>query len=314
MIEDFISQIDFTKGVHVSPPTHLIFLCGGKTAPKSKKVQSLRDAFLKIPQNPVLDGRDVLLAERVNTFHMERPAYDNLLDFELDFAQVCDLVLLISESAGSIAELGCFAMNDAIASRLLVVVRDCYLQEDSFIKLGPLNHLEKKYGERAYFVLRDEDIGATSRSLKGVNINTLRDRLKNPVNLRMEEVRSKTSFDPKHVGHIIKLLVGFTQEFGGLTAAELRQLSLGFNVTLSEKRIDRLLLCAEAARWVHREKLGFEKYYFALPTKKDALQVRFEKGAKLFNRLRRREILREYWKEVDGQRHNRILAAAGGEA
>src|SRR6185312_597671 len=88
--------------IYVEPPTQLIFLGGGKTKQSAKRLLSIRDAFLKIPENPALKSRSILLAERVNTFHLSRPAYSNLLAFEIDFAQLCELILLFSESQGSI--------------------------------------------------------------------------------------------------------------------------------------------------------------------------------------------------------------------
>ena len=144
MLPRFSEYVDKAE-IYVEPPTQLIFLCGGKTNEKTPVAKSIRDAFLKIPANPALIGREVLLAEKVNTFHLSRPAYPDLLGFEVDFAQICELILLFSESQGSIAELGAFSMVPELASKLLVVVRDYHLKDDSFIKLGPLQHLKLTY-------------------------------------------------------------------------------------------------------------------------------------------------------------------------
>lgn len=251
------------------------------------------------------------LAEQVNTFHIERQAYDDLLAFEIDFAQICGLVLLFSESEGSIAELGSFSMIDEIASRLLVVVRDYYLKEDSFIKLGPIQQLRNNYREQSVFTLNDDDINVAKKTVHTVSLRILSDRLAPAIDLRFNAVRQRTQFDRKLVGHLIKMMVGFVQEFGALTAKELRILLSEFDIRISEKRIDRLLLCAEAALWVVRERRGFETYFIALPADRDGLILRFVKGADLFNRARRRQVIRDYWEEQDGLRHKAILKHAG---
>lgn len=308
--------LEFLEGgqIYVEPPSQLIFLCGGKTKAKSKKLLSIRDAFLKIPDNPALKGRSILLAESVNTFHLSRPAYTNLLDFEVDFAQLCELILLFSESQGSIAELGAFSMRQELASKMLVVVRDYHLKDDSFIKLGPLKHLTATYGDHAEFVLNDDETGIKINSIKNLDLEVLRDRLTPAINARFEVTREKTTFNPNRRGHVIKLLVGLIQIFGGLTADELVELAAGFSVAVTPDDVDRMMLCAEAAKWVKKEHRGFTNYYFSLPTDVDALVARFDKNSPIVNPIRRKDYYREHWKENDDQRFRGIVKFAGGVA
>jgi hypothetical protein len=314
MLPPFIEHIDMGVAVYVQPPTDVIFLCGGKTKPKSPQKTSIRDAFLKIPDNPAVRGRHVMLAETVNTFHLSRPAYPELLSFEVDFAQICELILLFSESQGSIAELGAFSMHEELASKLLVVVRDYYMREDSFIKLGPLRHLQLAHGDHAVFILNDDETGIKVNSLKALNLDVLRDRLTPAVEDRFAAVRERTTFNPARTGHLIKLMVGLIQELGGLTAPELRFLMHPFGAVIEEEDIDRLLLCAEAVGWIAREQRGFTIYYFAVPVPKDALVLKFLKGAPVFNRERRRQIFRDHWRQADEPRHNGIIKFAGDGA
>jgi hypothetical protein len=314
VLPDFLEQVDRAAPIFVDAPTDFIFLCGGKTAKAPRRIASLRDAFLRIPANPALTKRSVRLAEEVNTFHMDRQAYEDLLDFELDFAQICGLVVLFSESEGSIAELGSFSMIDEIASKLLILVRDYYLKDDSFIKLGPLQQLKNKYGEHSVYTINDDEINISKKTIHTVNLQVLSDRITPAINTRFGEVRARRPFDKRQVGHIIKLMVGFVQEFGALTAKELREILGSFDIRISEKRVDRLMLCAEAALWVVRERRGFETFYIARATDRDALIIRFQKGADLFNRSRRRQVIRDYWEENDAQRFGGIVKYAGNGA
>jgi len=313
LLPDFAKFVD-RGAIFVEPPTELIFLCGGKTGNSPSKLLSIRDAFLKAPANPALTGRAVLLAEKVNTFHLSRPAYPDLLGFEIDFAQVCELILLFSESQGSIAELGAFSMLPELASKMLVVVRDYHLRDDSFIKLGPLQHLKAEYGEHSVFIINDDDVGLSKTSVKNLKLDVLRDRLAPAIDDRFQAVKERVTFNRDRRGHLIKMMVGFVQEFGGLTAAEIVGLFNDFGVTSSVAEVDRLMLCAEAAKWVAREQRGFEIYYFALPGVKDALVLKFEKGAPIFNKGRRRQTLRDHWKSCDQPRHAGIIKFAGGAA
>jgi hypothetical protein len=312
MLPPFVEFLDM-GAVYVQAPTDVIFLCGGKVKPTSGTFASIRDAFLKIPDNPSIRGRQVMLAESVNTFHLSRPAYPELLSFEVDFAQICELILLFSESQGSIAELGAFSMLDEISSKLLVVVRDYHLKEDSFIKLGPLRRLQLEHGDRVVFVLNDDETGINLTSVRGLKLDVLRDRVSAAVEERFAGVHEHTTFDRTRNGHLIKLMVGLVQEFGGLTAPELRMLVQAFGEDLPEDTIDKLLLCAEAAQWIAREQRGFTVYYFAVPLPQDALVLKFQMGAPIFNRERRRQKLREFWAAEDEPRSVGIAKFAGSK-
>ena len=297
--------------VYVQPPTDVIFLCGGKMKPKSTQNISIRDAFLKIPDNPALLGRKIMLAEQVNTFHLERQAYPDLLSFETDLAQICELIILFSESQGSIAELGAFAMSKELASKMMVVVRDYFLKDDSFIKLGPLRHLQLKYGEHSVFVLNDDETGIHRTSLRNLDLDVLRDRLHPAIERRFTVVRERTTFRAARRGHLIKVMVGLIQEFGGLTAPELRSLVHEFGAELTGEDVDRLMLCAEAVGWAAREQRGFSTYYFAVPVPRDALVLKFHRGSPIFNRERRRQSFRDHWARLDQSRHSGIVKFAG---
>lgn len=67
--------------------------------------------------------------------------YTDILLFERDACHLAKIVVLFAESPGSYAELGAFALDDAIVHKLLVVVPSKFREGDkqkSFITLGPL--------------------------------------------------------------------------------------------------------------------------------------------------------------------------------
>lgn len=72
--------------------------------------------------------------------------YDNLLEFERDAAYLSRAVVLFSESPGSLAELGAFAVDDTLVQRLIVVVEQQFIdmEQISFLNLGPLMRVRKK--------------------------------------------------------------------------------------------------------------------------------------------------------------------------
>jgi hypothetical protein len=102
----YSQDLDADK-IHVQAASDVIFLCGGPLSDLSEAVPlSLRDAFLKIIDYPLLRDRVLIQAEDITKDFLFFDYYDNILDFEADLAQIVELILLFCESEGSLAELG----------------------------------------------------------------------------------------------------------------------------------------------------------------------------------------------------------------
>jgi hypothetical protein len=167
----YSQDLDAEK-IHVRAPTSVIFLCGGPISSIAEPVpSSLRDAFLKILENPVLKGRDLIQAEDITSQISFFNKYENILDFETDLAQIVELIILFCESEGSLAELGAFAMINEIALRLFLVVREKHWNELSFVRLGPLRRIEKAHGRDCIFVVDDVSVGMRGNAFASGNNN-----------------------------------------------------------------------------------------------------------------------------------------------
>ena len=69
---------------------------------------------------------------------------DDLLTIEHNLAEYSDCVLIINESAGTLAELGAFASNDAVVQKLFVINPQEHFGVSSFINLGPIAKVDRK--------------------------------------------------------------------------------------------------------------------------------------------------------------------------
>jgi hypothetical protein len=69
--------------------------------------------------------------------------YGDLISFEEDIARIAAVVVVIPESAGSLAELGAFAANETIRSVLRVVIQHKYDIEESFVRYGPVERMKR---------------------------------------------------------------------------------------------------------------------------------------------------------------------------
>ena len=298
--------------IHVQSASDVIFLCGGRYTDISERVpRSLRDAFLKIIDYEPLKEKVLIQAEEITAGYSFFERYDNILDFETDLAQIVELIILFSESEGSLAELGAFAMIDEIAQRLFVVVRQKHWKADSFVKLGPLRRIERRYGREFIYVLEDGDVGMQDSSAALVDKVALGSLLKDPLTIRLQKPRDPTTFDSGRSGHVIKLIVGLVQEYGALALVELEYLLRILNSPRPTSEIRSYLHCAEAVGWLKTVAKGSNDFFVAEKTKLDAATIPSRPTAQIKNKARRRLLIREHWKATDALRHKGIIQVFG---
>ena len=114
----------------------VVFLCGGeKSMPRDELAAYLRK---NAPDVRLFYAEAVweLIASRLKL---------GALKMESDLASLADVVIIIVESAGTIAELGAFSNNDALRKKLLPIVDLAYRPpQKSFLALGPLQWIESE--------------------------------------------------------------------------------------------------------------------------------------------------------------------------
>lgn len=143
-IIDVFEAFDVNK-FKVSYPDHRIFVCGGPINVEEIVPLSFRQRLIeKLASDYPEIENEVVLAETFKDYFKEH-AYSDLLIFEDDIAQLASVVVIFLESAGSLVELGMFCTKPNFYKKLLIVAsREETEREDSFIYLGPLEHIRRK--------------------------------------------------------------------------------------------------------------------------------------------------------------------------
>jgi hypothetical protein len=117
---------------HLRP---VIFLCGGAGSKRRDAITAyIRHRF---------DDFFVFYAEEVWA-KLGRAKGVNSLEMEHIVAELSDLVIIIVESGGTIAELGAFAGNPDLRKKLLPICDIAYKNDDSFINTGPLSWVDSE--------------------------------------------------------------------------------------------------------------------------------------------------------------------------
>jgi hypothetical protein len=297
--------------LRVHAPSRVVFLCGGTQDSASPKPLSRRDAFFRtIPATS--SKYRTILAEDANPLTTEA-GYKDLFRFEQDIAHLVGLVLLFVESPGSIAELGAFAALQPVAARLLAVLDDFHYEQVSFIKNGPVLHLETEYGEESILTLDRKELGIDDEgSIIQMDETRFNESVLPEVEKRLENLVSWSSFDSKNRGHIIILMTGLCQEFGALKITEIRTYLEKLGVR--DLQVNNYIYCAQLLGWLKKIHKGNNIFYVASPLE-TAIDFIFDgEAGSTFDKMRWRASVREHWKATDRPRFGAISEIAAASA
>jgi len=116
----------------------VIFVCGSASPGRpSAREQLLRYAKKYFKHGTLFRAEDAFPV-------LSGSGSDDLLTIEHSLAEYSDCVLIINESAGTLAELGAFASNEAVVQKLFVINPQEHLGVSSFINLGPIAKVDRK--------------------------------------------------------------------------------------------------------------------------------------------------------------------------
>lgn len=147
MVANFFEKVSLSIS-KVKPYKGFIFLCGGPTDVRSPQPISIRDAIHReLVRHDHISPR-IRVAEDYKDWSHES-IYSDLLFFERHLAELSSVIVLVLESAGSIAELGLFTGVEEFQKKLLIFIETSHYKAESFIKLGPIDYLEKTLGNSA---------------------------------------------------------------------------------------------------------------------------------------------------------------------
>lgn len=264
-------------------PTKFVFFCGGAMNPIPAPIWSLRQFLFK---NKNLENRipgKIVLAERATQLYRDTN-YKDLITFEEDIARIAALVLLIAESAGSLAELGSFTSIDSIRHNLAVIVQTNHASQESFVRYGPVKRLqdedEARVGVYPWTLNKKGHLIKKSASPHGQLMISL---INNLVRKSPDELLYKAHESYRPFAHILWVLylsqaipisdlARFCESLFGITATDLRN----------------KLYCMQLAGWVDEYPYGNKSYWFTTADIDPISRYAFKKGVAVNDTARRK--------------------------
>lgn len=278
----------------------IVFLCGGLVDVTDTSTDiSVRNMLLThlVSSNPALFDR-IKLAEDFKDW-LHDAIYDNLLTFEDDIASISSLIIIILESAGSIAELGIFAANPKLKGKLLVFIQESHFEQDSFIKLGPLRHIDPNDdGFVCSYSWDEKNISSTlSPYLIDIESDITEFLSNNPEQVQLEKDSS---------GHIAFLIYELVSIFKALKLTEIEAYLKQLNFELSRVEIKRLLFLLNKIEFIDSRRRGKLDYYFSI-SKEQKVHFTNKEGSPRFDRQKMTMAAMQFYNTNDSERHRMFV-------
>lgn len=281
---EIIKSISIAKSrVLLSP--QLIFLCGGQVDIQQTCNHSIRNMFMNQSAKYQTDDVQFVLAENFKDW---KDGYSSLSDFENDIANISSKIVVIPETAGSLAELGLFFGNKYIREKMTVVMHGPHHDSESFIKHGILNPLEElDLNSVLPYEINHADIEAVSTSVVDDAIDDVISECK--------KLDKSEEFSRVNNGHVLFLMFQIIDLFRALTITEIRfyMLELGFDLELAKLKSSLYLL--QTFGLVSLKKRGRTYFYFSNPTASTRVDLKHSDPKKKFDYTARLLEVVEYY-------------------
>ncbi|CAI2135592.1 MULTISPECIES: retron St85 family effector protein [Serratia] len=138
--DDFIANFSASELTNLSYYLpKILFICGGEE--KSCKNRGILENYIKKHHKEYLTFRAELAWDVIS--NSENSKNVNALALEEWLADFSDIVIILVESYGTVAELGAFSLSNGLRKKLLPILDKKFERHTSFINTGPVMWVNK---------------------------------------------------------------------------------------------------------------------------------------------------------------------------
>ena len=257
-LEDIRDLVDIRKA-RVKPFDGFIFLCGGPSDITSPKPISLRDAIQRELAKSDLHSR-IKVAEDYKNWATDS-VYSDLVAFESHLAELSTVIVLVLESPGAIAELGLFSAVNEFQDKLLIFVDQSHYQADSFIRLGPIQYLEKRFNNAAHC---HRFLSNNGRTFDPSAAEEIQQEMAQAISERLSRRDNEQPFNKERWLHKALLICDILNIYSALTIRELRDKIRSLDLDLNEGDVRQVLYLLEQVDLITMEPSGTQRFYVTL--------------------------------------------------
>lgn len=286
MREELFAKIDL-QASRLKPYEGFIFLCGGQTDVRSHEPVSIRDAMYRELAKDIAVEKRIRVAEHYKDWSHDS-IYRDLVSFERHLAELSSVIVLVLESPGSIAELGLFSVVEEFQGKLLVFIETDHYQSSSFIKLGPVDYLEKVHSNSAechrWTIQVDHQAKFDPRAAQ-----ELQPDLAEAVLNRARKPAPEHNFRPTSWLDTALLICDLLSLCSALTLREMRGILDQLGHPKIESELKQYLFLLEKVRLIAVEPKGDQRFYVGIEDRQ-FYRFHLREGAVDFSRFRSNQL------------------------
>jgi len=208
-----------------------IFLCGGPTSspPNNRPYLSLRHRLLDhIASSDIDIGAPIIVAESFGEW-LQFDTYTDLMAFERHLAGVANVIPIILEGPGAIAELGAFSQESNIKEKLLIFRQEKFATHQSFINFGLIKFIENEDSNSIQtYPWHDEPDDDANADIVADIANDIKSRAQG-------NLKKTSKFQPDNPGHVMILIEDFLKLMIGLKVGEIVKFLNEIHIPIDEK-------------------------------------------------------------------------------
>lgn len=169
--------------------------------------------------------------------------YSNLVDFELDIAQISQAIIIFSEGPGAISEIGMLSCFTELHKNILIIVDEDYIKpsKHSFFNHGPIKKIrDNQISNETTNIWSLDKMSYSDEELNHV-FNDISDHIYDIITFK----KGTVNLDKKNKYHIIILIIDIIDLFPGQVIKFYSELlsELGININNSDVKSIFNLLC-----------------------------------------------------------------------
>lgn len=311
-IYSFANSID-TQKLRVHNLPSLIFLCGGfapdiHSQSNPVEYESVRHYMYEHITNsyPKLKPK-IWMAEDVNDWFRE-DYFSDLVTFEKQVASLASVIVVFVESPGSIAELASFSQIPQIQKRLLVFLDTYHYQQNSFIRQGPIQFLEKNTPGLVHVYRWSSN---NSSGNKKFELNLLK-RHANPIvdtiNAKVASSPNQETFLTSNETHLTLLVCDMLEIAKLLKVGEIVKIMQEMEINAEQRDIKKYLFILEKLNLVEEVQYGNHRYY-RCKDEANFISYGYKAKANTNDRTRWKYLISKWVKEKDKDRFRAIQSS-----
>lgn len=288
--KDFVQRLNLAKS-RVKFDLPIVLLCGGRYKNEGQQQNtylSIRQGLIEsCPSFPY----EFLVAESHPQWIYDG-IFPDLVSYENCLASICGDIVLILESASSLAESGVFAQCVDLRKKTILVIPRKYHKSESYIDLGVVRLINSNGNNTHFHDWNEHKPDSITDELIQEILGDIEDKISSKHKVE--------NFSKGNIGHVLILAYQIISLHGALKQSEVFKILKDVGLNIEHSEIKRYLYVLENLQVIKVVPVGDNNFYTR--TTKDFHTIGFEYDEGIFDPVRFESDCIEFYRANNSER------------